>query len=147
MKISLIGNGVSPNILTFFYLFIIGFIYRPYMLTPRSGRQVRESGTQAPSQGFSSASDRPFVFERLVCNLSTQTTGVNYTALYDHSLLQSYSAQPTLLACQCRGPIIKSQMCSGDRGIEPLTLRTGNPVYNYQTTKAFLFVFNMKVND
>ena len=26
---------------------------------------------------------------------------INYTALYDRSLLQSYSAQPTLLACQC----------------------------------------------
>ena len=26
------------------YLFIIGFIYRPHMLTPQSGGQVRESG-------------------------------------------------------------------------------------------------------
>ena len=29
----------------FIYLFIIEFIYRPNMLTPQSGRQVRESGT------------------------------------------------------------------------------------------------------
>ena len=29
--------------ITYFILFI-GFIYRPHVLTPRSGRQVRESG-------------------------------------------------------------------------------------------------------
>ena len=29
----------------FIYLFIIGFIYRPHVLTPQSGRKVRESGT------------------------------------------------------------------------------------------------------
>ena len=50
------------------------------------------------------------------------------TALYDHSLLQSFSVQPTLLTYQCRGPRIKSQMCSGDRGIEPRTLRTSSRV-------------------
>ena len=27
------------------YLYIIGFIYRSHVLTPRSGRQVRKSGT------------------------------------------------------------------------------------------------------
>ena len=29
----------------FIYLFIIGFMYRSHVLTPRSGRQERESGT------------------------------------------------------------------------------------------------------
>ena len=28
--------------------FIIGFIYRTYVLRPRSGRQVSESGAEAP---------------------------------------------------------------------------------------------------
>ena len=36
----------------FIYLFIIGFIYRPYVLTPRCGRQVRESGTLRPLLRF-----------------------------------------------------------------------------------------------
>ena len=48
-----------------------------------------------------------------------QTRGVNYTALYDHSLSQPYSAQPTLLACQCRGPRIKFQIGSCDRKLNP----------------------------
>ena len=45
-----------------------------------------------------------------------QPTGVKYTSLYNCSWLQFYSAQPTLPACQSRGPRIKSQMCSGDPG-------------------------------
>ena len=69
-----------------------------------------------------------------------KTTGVNYTALHDHSLQQPYSAQPTLLACQCRGPRIQSQICSGDRGIEPRTLRTSRRVCNHQTTKSSYLV-------
>ena len=32
-------------LLYLFVLFFIGFIYRPHVLIPRSGRQVRESGT------------------------------------------------------------------------------------------------------
>ena len=50
------------------------------MLTPQSGRQVRESG--APSRVFSCASDRPFVIERQVCSLSTKpqmSTTLHYT--------------------------------------------------------------------
>ena len=98
---------------------MLGFlvIYRPHVLTPRSGRQVRESGAQATSRVFRL---RLFVCYRTPSlQPKYQTTAVNYTALYDHSLLQPYTAQPTLLACQCRGPRSKSQICSGDREIEP----------------------------
>ena len=65
-----------------------------------------------------------------------QTTGVNCTALCGHSQVQPYSAQLTVLACQCRGPRIISQICSGDRGIEPRTLRISSRVFNHSTTQA-----------
>ena len=67
-----------------FYLFIIGFIYRPYVLTHRSGRQIRESGAWTPFRAFSCASDRPFVIEREVCSLSTKpqvSTTLHYTII------------------------------------------------------------------
>ena len=131
-----------PQCRLFSYLFIIGFRYRLHVLTPRSGRHVRETGAQALSRVFSCALDRPFVIERYL-QPKYQTTGVNYTALYDHSLLQPYSVQSTLLACQCRGPRIKSQMCLGDWGIETRTLRTSSRVYNHQTTRASPNMANM----
>ena len=122
---------------------MIGFIYRPHVLTHRSGRQVREFGAQAPSNtsqrsagsrvrclgpfsGFSCASDRPFVIERQVCSLSTKPQ-VSTTPHYTITVcVQPYNTQSTLLACQRRGPIIKFQISSGDRGIEPRTLRTSS---------------------
>ena len=56
----------------FIYLFIIGFTYRLHVLTPRSGQQVRESGTSAPSPVFSCASDHSLVIARKVCCLSAK---------------------------------------------------------------------------
>ena len=41
--------GIYIYIFFYFFLFYWFFIYCPHVLTPRSGRQVRESGTQAPS--------------------------------------------------------------------------------------------------
>ena len=61
---------------------LLVFIYRPHVLTPRSGRQIRDSGAYAPSRVFSCASDRLFVIERQVCTLSTKpqvSTTLHYT--------------------------------------------------------------------
>ena len=120
----------------YIHSFIIGFIYRPHMRIPQSGRHVRESGTQAPFRVFSCASDRSFVIERQVFSLSTKpqvSTTLHCTITI---CVQQYSAWPKLLACQCRGPRVKSQICSGDRRIEPRTLSTSSRVCNHQTTKA-----------
>ena len=78
-----------------FYLFIylvMGFIYRPHVLTPESGRQIRESGTQAPSRVFNLRLRSSVCYRTPSLQPKYQTTGVNYTALYEHSLLQPYSA-------------------------------------------------------
>ena len=106
-------NMQSPvTVVTFIYLFIIGFIYRLHVLTSRSGRV------------FSCALGRPFVIERQVCSLSTKPqmwTTLNYTitvcctrTAYNHTL--------PLLAFRCRGPKIKSQICSDDLNPRPFAL-------------------------
>ena len=54
------------------------------MLTPQSGRQVREFGTRAPSRVLAAPQ-----IVRLLSNAKSQpmyqTAGDHYTALYDHS--------------------------------------------------------------
>ena len=85
-----------PSITYFIYLsilFIIGF----YIPSTCANTSKWSAGSRiwclGPFMGFSCASDRPFVIERQVCSLTNyQTTGVNYTELFDNSLLQPYSA-------------------------------------------------------
>ena len=115
---------------------LLVFIYCPHVLTSRRGRQVRESGIQVPSRVFVSClSDRPFVIECQVCSLSTKpqvSTMLHYTV----TVCCNHTAHSqTLLACQYKGSRIKSQICSGDLGIEHWTLCTSSRVYNHQTTK------------
>ena len=79
-----------------------------------AGSRVRSLG---PSSVFSGASERLWssvCYRTPSLQPKYQTTGVNYNALYDHSLLQPTA--PTLLGCQCKGPRFKSQICSGCRG-------------------------------
>ena len=101
----------------YIYLFIYYWIYI-YIPSSRANKE-RSAGSRVWYLG-------PFTDFQLRLRSSTpslqpkyQTTGVDYTALYDHSLLQPHSAQPTLLACQCRGPRIKSQICSGTGELNP----------------------------
>ena len=46
MIICMHGNeDMLGKVIYLIYLFVIGFIYRPHVLTPQSSRQVYESGT------------------------------------------------------------------------------------------------------
>ena len=56
----------------------------------------------------------------------------------------------TLLACQCRGPRIKSQICSGDRGIEPrpfapaaefVTITPHTHTHTHTHTHIYIYIY------
>ena len=93
LQILIVGNIVLwqfcnlnwlNHVVIFFGIFIyyLLYIYVSHVLTPLSGRQVRESRSWAPSRVLSCTSDRPFVIERQVCSLSTEqqlSTTLHYT--------------------------------------------------------------------
>ena len=106
----------------FIYLLLV-FIYHSCANTLQQSAG-RESDAYAPSRVFNCISDHPFVIKCQVCNLSSKSQ-VSITLHYAISLLQPYNTQPTLLACQCRGPKVKFQICSGNQGFEPRTFVPG----------------------
>ena len=118
------------------YLFMIGF----YILSICANTSEPSAGSQVWCLG--PFSDFQLRLRSSVCYRTPslqpkyETTGVNYTALYDYILLQLYSVQPTLVACPCRGPRNKFNMLERP-GIEPWTLCTSSRVYNHQTTQAY----------
>ena len=103
-----------------FYLFIYYWIYIP---PSHANTSEWSAGSRVcclgPFSGFQLCIRSSVCYRTPSLQPKHQTTGVNYTALHDHSLLQPYRVQPTLLACQCRGPRIKSQICLGDRELNP----------------------------
>ena len=106
------------NLIIFIYLFIYYWIYIP---SSRANTSEWSAGSRVWYLGlFTGFQVR---FKSFVCyRMSSlqpkyQTTGVSTTLHYTiTACVQPYSVQPTLLACQCRGPRIKSQICSGDPG-------------------------------
>ena len=124
------------------FLFIVGC----YVLPSRDNTSVRSAGSRVWFLGHFSGFWLRLSYRTPRMQPKYQTACVNYNALYDHSLLQPYSAEPTLLAYQYRGPRIKSQMYSGERGIEPRTLRSNSRVCNHYTTQPSLCIRAYKID-
>ena len=81
----------NTKFIYFIYLFIFinGFIYRSHVLTSRSCSRVWYLG---PFSGFELRLRSSVCYRKPSLQPKCKTTGVNYTALYDHSLLQPYCA-------------------------------------------------------